>query len=57
VLFEDDYDSEFRYAGHPVSALQGLDRDAVVVFAGSFSKVLCPSIRIGYLVLPARSSA
>ena len=52
VLFEDDYDSEFRYAGHPVSALQGLDRDGVVVFAGSFSKVLCPSLRIGYLVLP-----
>jgi GntR family transcriptional regulator / MocR family aminotransferase len=53
VLFEDDYDSEFRYSGHPVSALQALDRDGVVVFAGSFSKVLCPSIRVGYLVLPA----
>ena len=52
VIFEDDYDSEFRYAGHPVSALQGLDRDGVVLFAGSFSKVLCPSLRIGYLVLP-----
>jgi GntR family transcriptional regulator/MocR family aminotransferase len=52
VLLEDDYDSEFRYAGHPVSALQGLDRDGVVVFAGSFSKVLCPSLRVGYLVLP-----
>ena len=52
VIFEDDYDSEFRYAGHPVSALQGLDRDGVVVFAGSFSKVLCPSLRVGYLVLP-----
>ena len=52
VLFEDDYDSEFRYGGHPVSALQGLDRDGLVLFAGSFSKVLCPSLRLGYLVLP-----
>ena len=50
VIFEDDYDSEFRYAGHPVSALQGLDRDGSVVFAGSFSKVLNPSLRLGYLV-------
>jgi GntR family transcriptional regulator/MocR family aminotransferase len=52
VIFEDDYDSEFRYTGHPVAALQGLDRDHVVVFAGSLSKVLCPSLRLGYLVLP-----
>lgn len=52
VLFEDDYDSEYRYAGKPVPALQGLDRHDVVVFAGSFSKVLFPALRLGYLVVP-----
>jgi GntR family transcriptional regulator / MocR family aminotransferase len=52
LIFEDDYDSEYRYAGHPVPALQGLDRHGVVLFAGSFSKVLFPSLRLGYLVLP-----
>ncbi|MGE3525050.1 MAG: PLP-dependent aminotransferase family protein [Gemmatimonadales bacterium] len=52
VLFEDDYDSEYRYAGRPMPALQGLDKAGVVVFAGSFSKVLFPSIRMGYLVVP-----
>jgi GntR family transcriptional regulator/MocR family aminotransferase len=53
LLVEDDYDSEFRYSGRPVSALQGLDRHGHVVFTGSFSKVLCPALRLGYLVLPA----
>ncbi|HET8650527.1 MAG TPA: PLP-dependent aminotransferase family protein [Gemmatimonadales bacterium] len=52
VLFEDDYDSEYRFAGRPLPALQGLDRHGVVLFAGSFSKVLFPSLRMGYLVLP-----
>ena len=52
LLFEDDYDSEFRHSGRPVSALHGLDREDRVVFAGSFSKVLCPSLRLGYLVVP-----
>ncbi len=51
-IFEDDYDAEFRYAGRPVPALQGLDRDGRVLFAGSFSKVLFPSLRLGYLVVP-----
>ncbi|HEU4642680.1 MAG TPA: PLP-dependent aminotransferase family protein [Gemmatimonadaceae bacterium] len=52
MIFEDDYDSEYRYAGRPLPALQGLDRDGVVLFAGSFSKVLFPSLRLGYLVVP-----
>jgi GntR family transcriptional regulator/MocR family aminotransferase len=52
AILEDDYDSEFRYAGRPLPALQGLDRDDRVLFAGSFSKVLFPSLRLGYLVLP-----
>ncbi len=47
VLFEDDYDSEYRYTGRPMPALQGLDRHGVVVFAGSFSKVLFPALRLG----------
>ena len=53
LIFEDDYDSEYRFAGRPMPALQGLDRHGVVVFAGSFSKVLYPSLRIGYLVVPS----
>ncbi len=53
LIFEDDYDSEFRYSGRPVPALQGLDRSGLVLFAGSFSKVLFPSLRLGYLVIPA----
>jgi GntR family transcriptional regulator/MocR family aminotransferase len=52
LIFEDDYDSEFRYSGRPVPALQGLDRNDSVLFAGSFSKVLFPSLRVGYLVIP-----
>jgi len=52
MIFEDDYDSEYRYSGRPVPALQGLDRHGVVLFAGSFSKVLFPSLRLGYLVIP-----
>jgi GntR family transcriptional regulator/MocR family aminotransferase len=52
LIVEDDYDSEYRYAGRPVPALQALDRHGVVLFAGSFSKVLFPSLRLGYLVVP-----
>ena len=51
-ILEDDYDSEFRYAGRPLPALQGLDGAARVIYTGSFSKVLFPSIRLGYLVVP-----
>ena len=52
VILEDDYDSEYRYAGRPLPSLQGLDVQGVVVFTGSFSKVLFPSLRLGYLVVP-----
>jgi GntR family transcriptional regulator / MocR family aminotransferase len=51
-ILEDDYDSEYRYAGRPVPALQGLDRHGLVLFTGSFSKVLFPSMRVGYLIVP-----
>jgi GntR family transcriptional regulator / MocR family aminotransferase len=51
-ILEDDYDSEYRYESPPVAALQGLDRDARVVYVGTFSKVLFPALRIGYLVVP-----
>lgn len=52
LLFEDDYDSEYRYSGRPVPALQGLDRAGSVLFSGTFNKVLFPSLRMGYLVVP-----
>jgi GntR family transcriptional regulator / MocR family aminotransferase len=52
LIFEDDYDGEYRYSGRPLPALQGLDRHGQVLFAGSFSKVLFPSLRLGYLVVP-----
>jgi GntR family transcriptional regulator / MocR family aminotransferase len=52
LVVEDDYDGEFRYHGRPVPALQGLDRHGVVLHVGSFSKVLFPSLRLGYLVVP-----
>ena len=51
-IIEDDYDSEFRFDGPPLSSLHGLHPERVV-YIGTFSKTLCPAIRIGYLVLPA----
>jgi GntR family transcriptional regulator/MocR family aminotransferase len=51
-IIEDDYDSEFRYVGRPLPALKSLDRDERVLHAGSFSKVLYPGLRLGYLVIP-----
>lgn len=52
-IIEDDYDSEYRYEGMPVTSLQGLDRNERVIYVGTFSKVLFPSLRIGYVVVPA----
>ena len=54
MIFEDDYDGEFRYSGRPIPALQGLDRSELVLYAGSFSKVLFPALRLGYVVVPAK---
>jgi GntR family transcriptional regulator / MocR family aminotransferase len=51
-IIEDDYDSEYRYGSRPIPALQGLDCSDSVLYIGTFSKVLFPSLRIGYLVLP-----
>ena len=51
-VVEDDYDSEYRYKGLPISALQGLDTDGRVIYIGTFSKVLFPSLRLAYLVVP-----
>jgi GntR family transcriptional regulator/MocR family aminotransferase len=51
-VLEDDYDSEFRYVGRPLPSLKSLDRGHRVLYAGTFSKTLSPSLRLGYLVVP-----
>ncbi|HEU5042203.1 MAG TPA: PLP-dependent aminotransferase family protein [Gemmatimonadales bacterium] len=51
-IVEDDYDSEFRYVGRPLAAIQGLDDAGRTIYAGTFSKILFPSVRLAYLVLP-----
>lgn len=51
-IIEDDYDSEFRFSGRPIPALQGLDTDGKVIYLSTFSKSIAPSIRISYMVLP-----
>lgn len=51
-LIEDDYDSEFRYRGRPVPALQSLDRNGKVIYLGTFSKSIAPAIRVSYMILP-----
>ena len=52
-ILEDDYDSEFRYESLPIASLQGLDVNERVVYIGTFSKVLFPSLRLGYVVIPS----
>ncbi|MGN0710315.1 MAG: PLP-dependent aminotransferase family protein [Anaerovoracaceae bacterium] len=54
IIIEDDYDSELRYFGKPVPSLQGLERKDNVVYLGSFSSTLFPSIKISYMVLPEK---
>lgn len=51
-IVEDDYDGEYRYVGRPLPALKSLDRDGRVLYAGTFSKVLFPGMRLAYLVVP-----
>ncbi|MCZ2260879.1 MocR-like pyridoxine biosynthesis transcription factor PdxR [Sporosarcina sp. G11-34] len=51
-IIEDDYDSEFRYAGRPIPSLQGMDKGDSVIYLSTFSKSLMPSLRIAYMVLP-----
>ena len=51
-IIEDDYDSEYRFDGRPIASLQGLDTHGRVIYVGTFSKVLFPALRVGYMVVP-----
>lgn len=51
-IIEDDYDSEFRYKGRPIPALQGMDQGGRVIYMGTFSRSIAPAIRVGFMVLP-----
>ena len=51
-VLEDDYDSEYRYVSRPIGALQGMDAHERVIYFGSFSKVLFPALRVGYVIVP-----
>src|SRR5262249_54820527 len=51
-IFEDDYDAEFRFVGPPLPSLQGIDNAGRVIYAGTVSKILCPALRLGYVVAP-----
>lgn len=53
-IFEDDYNSEFRYHAQPIQALQGLDQQQRVIYAGTFSKMLLPELRLGFLIIPTQ---
>jgi GntR family transcriptional regulator/MocR family aminotransferase len=56
-VLEDDYDSEFRFSGPPISSLAGLDTHGQVIYLGSFSKVLYPGLKLGYMVVPKNLAA
>ncbi|MFK2873475.1 MocR-like pyridoxine biosynthesis transcription factor PdxR [Dyella lipolytica] len=51
-IIEDDYDSEYRFGGRPLASLQGMDTDDRVIYVGTFSKVMFPALRVGYVVVP-----
>src|SRR5215217_1012857 len=51
-IFEDDYDAEFRFVGSPLPSLQGIDNANRVIYAGTVSEILCPSLRLGYVIVP-----
>jgi GntR family transcriptional regulator/MocR family aminotransferase len=51
-IIEDDYDSEYRFGSRPIASLQGLDTDGSVIYIGTFSKVMFPALRLGYVVVP-----
>jgi GntR family transcriptional regulator/MocR family aminotransferase len=53
-IIEDDYDSEYRFGSRPVAALQGLDTASTVIYMGTFSKVMFPALRVGYMVVPTQ---
>jgi GntR family transcriptional regulator/MocR family aminotransferase len=53
LILEDDYDSDFQYRSHPIASLQGIDRNEVVAYLGTFSKILAPGLRIAYAIVPA----
>jgi GntR family transcriptional regulator / MocR family aminotransferase len=52
IVMEDDYDSEYRYSGAPTPALQGMTDEVPIIYCGTFSKVMFPGLRVGYLILP-----
>ncbi|WP_241623213.1 PLP-dependent aminotransferase family protein [Rosenbergiella australiborealis] len=52
-IIEDDYDGEFRHQGEPIASMQGITKDAPIIYIGSFSKTLFPTLRLGFIVLPA----
>lgn len=54
VVIEDDYDSEFQYGARPIAALQGIDRNGLVAYLGTFSKIFAPGMRVAYAIVPMR---